>query len=150
MSDREKFADTFRQVNFGFSILYTKFLTREDLTVQQYTLLNLIYTRGRIPMTEASARLHVSKPAITYIVDQLEKRKMLKRIPCEKDRRVNLLHLERKGEAVVKKAQEMVLDVLMVALKPFKGPHKNAIGCFYENLEDQLNKVMASKPETKK
>ena len=81
MNERAEFTGQFREVQAKFSRLYVIILSRLGLTLPQYALLNQLVAAGTLPMTQASKRLHISKPAVTNLVDRLEKSKCLKRLP---------------------------------------------------------------------
>ena len=143
MNEKEKFMQYFRGIQVRFSRLYTRFLSQVHLTLPQYALLNILYTSGTIPMTEASSKLHTSTPAVTYLVDRLEKKQFIKRLAHEKDRRVTLLEIQPKGSKVVQKAQKMVLSFLMGTLDEFKAGEREIIGRFYGRLVGAMDDVLA-------
>ena len=98
MSQRENFIRQFRGLQTKFSKYYAFILNQVDLTLPQYALLSSLVYTGTISMTEISARLHITKPAVTSLADRLEKNKFLKRLPHPKDRRIYLLELLPKGK----------------------------------------------------
>ena len=78
--NREKFAALFRGIHPKFSRLYAKMLNEIGLSFPQYMLLNQLALLGAISMTEISDRLGITKPAVTNLVDRLEKKKYLRRL----------------------------------------------------------------------
>ena len=98
MNARDQFAAHFREIHPKFSRFYFHILQSVDLSLPQYALLNQLMLLGSISMTEASNRLQITKPAVTNLVDRLEEKKFLKRIPHSEDRRIILLSLLPKGE----------------------------------------------------
>src|SRR3989338_74444 len=99
---KKEFAQFFREAQVSFSRFYSVALTAVDLTLPQYALLSQLGICGTISMTEASKRLHVTKPAITNLVDRLEEKKCLRRMAHAKDRRIYLLEILPKGEKLVR------------------------------------------------
>ena len=150
MNEKEKFTNYFRGLHMKFSRLYARFLTQKDLTLPQLALLNLLTTSGTIPMTEASEKLHISKPAVTYLVDRLEKHGYLKRVAHAKDRRSFLLEIQPKGERVAKKAQTLSLEFLFNTLDRFSAGERKVIGEFYHRLSNTMDHVLAEREGKRK
>src|SRR3954468_24432050 len=96
-SRQQLFSELIRDIQLQYSRIYVCILGRIGLTLPQYTLLQTLTSMPTVTMTEASTKLHITKPAITHLVDQLEKKKCLKRKPHEKDRRIFLLEVNGKG-----------------------------------------------------
>ena len=82
--------ESFREIQVLFSRFYTTILNQYDLTLPQYALLSLLAISGSLIMTQASRKLHISKPAITNLVDRLEKTGLIERVSHPKDRTLNL------------------------------------------------------------
>jgi DNA-binding MarR family transcriptional regulator len=51
------------------------------------------------------------KPSITRLIDKLEKQGLVERIADVSDRRINLIHLTRKGAQMEAKATEIVQQI---------------------------------------
>ena len=138
MGEREAFAASFRELHPKFSRMYAQMLTRVDLTLPQYTLLYQLMLLGTVSMTEISGRLEITKPAVTNLVDRLEEKKFLKRVPHTKDRRVILLEILPRGKKIITEIQGRSLDLLLKAYDQFNGKEHQVIRCFYAT----VSKVM--------
>ncbi|MNK86489.1 putative HTH-type transcriptional regulator YusO [compost metagenome] len=64
---------------------------RHSLTFPQLIALSRIYREGAMPMSDLTARLGVTRGALTGLVDRLEEAGLMIRTPDENDRRV--IHL---------------------------------------------------------
>lgn len=142
MAEREDFIRTFREIQPKFSRLFSRILTKADLTLPQFALLNQLVNDGTLSMTEASTRLGITKPAVTNLVDRLEKSKCLKRLPHSSDRRVSLLAIQAPGEKIVREAQAQILPVLLKTLDRFSAGEKETIAKFYSLLSKTLDEVL--------
>ena len=131
MNDREAFAGSFRELHPKFSRLYAQMLNRVDLTLPQYTLLYQLMLLGTVSMTEISSRLEITKPAVTNLVDRLEEKNFLKRIPHAEDRRVILLEILPKGKKIITEIQGQSLDLLLKAYDQFNEKEHQIISRFY-------------------
>ena len=149
MGEKEKFTQYFREAQVGFSRFFTVILAQSGLTLPQYAFLNQLSASGTIPMTEASKLLHITKPAVTHLVDRLEKNNYLKRLEHPKDRRIFLLEIQPKGNAVVRKVQSQVLEILLAAFSKFGEQDQKTITEFYGALVNQLANVTTNPKRTK-
>jgi DNA-binding MarR family transcriptional regulator len=138
MNEREIFAARFRELHPKFSRMYAQMLDRIDLTLSQYTLLYQLMLSGTVSMTEISSRLEITKPAVTNLVDRLEKKKCLKRVPSAEDRRVIQLEILPKGKKIITEIQGRSLDLLLKAYDQFDGKEHQSISRFYAT----VSKVM--------
>lgn len=139
MKEQDEFGVYFRTIQLKFSYLYTRILTRMELTLPQYALLNELGHSGSIPMTRASEELRLTKPAVTHLVDQLEKRKLIKRVPHATDRRISLLKIEPKGKKLVQTVQSKILQFLLKTLGEFSSAERASIIRFYEKLSNTVD-----------
>ena len=131
MNEREAFVASFRELHPKFSRMYTQLLNRNDLTYPQYTLLYQLMLLGAASMTEISDRLKITKPAVTNLVDRLEEKRFLKRVPSVKDRRVIQLAILPKGKKVITEIQGQSLSLLLKAYDQFNGNEHHVISRFY-------------------
>lgn len=111
--------------------MYAQMLNRVDLTLPQYTLLYQLMMLGTVSMTEVSSHLEITKPAVTNLVDRLEEKKCLKRVPHTEDRRVILLEILPKGKKIITEIQGKSLDLLLKAYDQFNGKEHQVISRFY-------------------
>ncbi|MDV6378569.1 MarR family transcriptional regulator [Sporosarcina sp. GW1-11] len=58
------------------------------LNPTEFAVLELIYSKGDQPIQKIGEKVLIASSSITYVVDKLEKKNLLKRKPCPKDRRV--------------------------------------------------------------
>jgi DNA-binding MarR family transcriptional regulator len=136
---REEFAANFRELHPKFSRMYAQMLGQIDLTLPQYTLLYQLLLSGTVSMTEISTRLEITKPAVTNLVDRLEEKKFLKRIPHGKDRRVILLEILPKGKKVIHEIRTHSLDLLLRAYDQFDEKEHHVISRFYATVSKVLD-----------
>lgn len=136
-------SNSFREIQVLFSRFYTTVLNEYDITLPQYALLSLLTSSQAIPMTQASKKLHISKPAITNLVDRLEKNNLIKRLEVPEDRRVYLLKALPKGEALVQKIQNRVLPLPLQTLHSFGERDQKIILNFYRILSQNISRTLS-------
>lgn len=83
-------------------------LYRENgLTQPQYNILRILRGEGReLPSLEIAGRMISVVPAITSLLDKLEKRGWVRRERCESDRRVWHVHLTEDGSSLLAELDE--------------------------------------------
>ncbi|AIF42955.1 MarR family winged helix-turn-helix transcriptional regulator [Virgibacillus sp. SK37] len=59
-----------------------------NLNPTEFAVLELVYNKGDQPIQKIGEKVLIASSSITYVVDKLEKKDLIKRKPCPKDRRV--------------------------------------------------------------
>ncbi|MDB5056290.1 MAG: MarR family transcriptional regulator [Bacilli bacterium] len=65
-----------------------KDMKQYGLSSSEFMVLELLFTKGRIPLQQIGEKILITSGSITYNIDKLEKKEFLKRVPCKEDRRV--------------------------------------------------------------
>jgi MarR family 2-MHQ and catechol resistance regulon transcriptional repressor len=65
-----------------------KDMKQYGLSPSEFMVLELLFTKGRIPLQQIGEKILITSGSITYNMDKLEKKQFLKRVPCKEDRRV--------------------------------------------------------------
>lgn len=79
------------------------FLTKHSLTESQFAVLEALYHIGPLNQRELSTKLLRSPGNITMVIDNLERRKFVKRERGELDRRHYIIHLTSSGKEFISK-----------------------------------------------
>ncbi|MCE9501257.1 MAG: MarR family transcriptional regulator [Leptospira sp.] len=77
------------------------FLGSSNLSVSQFGILECLYHLGPICQKEISTKILKSTANITTVIDNLEKRGLVKRVRQKDDRRYILIHLTDKGKGKI-------------------------------------------------
>ena len=142
MNDKELFTRYFREVQPKFARLCVRTLRRTHLTLAQFGLLSVLAAGEAMPMTEVSSKLHITKPAVTNLVDRLEKHGYIKRAAQKGDRRVHMLQLQAKGKKMVRSMQSAILAYLLKALEEFQPKERQTVIRFYETLSKTMDEFL--------
>lgn len=70
-----------------------------DLNATEFGTLELLYHRGKQPIQSICNRLLMANSSLTYVIDKLEARGLIVRIPDTSDRRNTLIDLSDAGRA---------------------------------------------------
>jgi len=80
-----------------------RFLSPHKLSVSQFRTLYALNTHGPLSQIDIASRIFKSTGNVTTVIDNLEKRSLVKRVRDEKDRRYFRIELTPEGEKLVKK-----------------------------------------------
>lgn len=75
-----------------------KDMKKYDLSSSEFTVLELLYHKGRFPLQQIGEKILVTSGSITYNIDKLEKKGYINRIPCTEDRRVTYAAITEEGK----------------------------------------------------
>lgn len=90
-----------------------------DLTITQFRLLLVLHTFGPLRMSDIAAKLKVTYPTTTAIVDNLVRKKLVGRETNLQDRRLVICTLSAEGQAIINKlwgSGRMVIEKLLDGL----------------------------------
>jgi DNA-binding MarR family transcriptional regulator len=82
------------------------------LTSSQYNVLRILRGEGRpMPCLDIADRMIQVVPAITGLIDRLEKQELVKRVRCNEDRRIIFVELTDKGTKITDQISQPVLEL---------------------------------------
>jgi MarR family transcriptional regulator, 2-MHQ and catechol-resistance regulon repressor len=79
-----------------------KDMKKHGLSEPEFIVLELLFSKGKFPLQRIGERLLVTSGGITYTIDKLEKKGLLKRVACPEDRRVTYAEITDEGSALMK------------------------------------------------
>jgi DNA-binding MarR family transcriptional regulator len=82
-----------------------------DITTEQWTVLACLWKQDNVTQQHLCQLTLKDKPSMTRLIDNLEKRQLVQRMPDMNDRRNNLIQLTDKGKALQQKTTEVVQSV---------------------------------------
>lgn len=98
-----------------------KDMNRYGLNSTEFAVMELLYNKGRQPIQLVGKKILLASSSITYVVDKLEKKGYLVRIPDSKDRRVTYVELTESGkekmEEIFPEHAEMITKIFNVLEK---------------------------------
>ena len=96
-------------------------VARHGLTLAEFGVLEALHHKGRMLLGEVQRSLLVSSGGVTYLVDRLEQRGLVRRDRCPEDRRARYAVLTEAGRAFVEEAfprHAATLHAVMRGLTP--------------------------------
>ena len=117
---------------------FGRFFREYGLTNSQYNVLRILRGEGKpIPSLEIAGRMVQVVPAITGLIDRLEKQELVKRNRCTEDRRVVYVELTKKGAKLLGEIDEP--DVAL---------HKELIGHMARKELKELSRLLEKARES--
>lgn len=96
-------------------------IARYDLSGSEFAVLELLHHKGPTPLGAIAEQVLLTSGSMTYVIDQLEKQGLVKRVACPADRRRLYAELTENGrakiEAIFPGHAERIREV-MSALSP--------------------------------
>jgi DNA-binding MarR family transcriptional regulator len=120
----------------------------EELTLDQYCILQYAKSRGRCTSTELSELLSVGKSSITAMTGRLFDKRLISRIPDDKDRRVTYLELTPAGERLTAEANDSIARVISGYLIHFDEAEALQFIQTYEKLAKALSQPVQDEQES--
>ena len=78
-------------------------VARHDLTPTEFAILEVLYHKGPLLLGEVQRKILVTSGGITYLVDRLVEKGLVKREECAEDRRARYAVLTPAGSALIRK-----------------------------------------------
>lgn len=103
---------------------HMKKMSEYAVTIPQFNVLKVLLHSGSMPLKKISNELNVTGANITCVVDNLEKREFVSRIPSTVDRRIINAELTEKGKEMINSIFPTYLDVLEKATTNFAETEK--------------------------
>ncbi|MEO9051979.1 MAG: MarR family transcriptional regulator [Ginsengibacter sp.] len=109
-----------------------------EITIEQWSVLYHLWKEDGQSQQQLCEATFRDKPSITRLVDNLEKSKMVKRVPSKNDRRSNLIFLTKEGKILEQKTMEVANCTLNEALQGVTNGQieiaKEVLQMVYDNL----------------
>lgn len=88
-----------------------------DITTEQWTVLSCLWDKDKIIQQVICDLTQKDKPSVTRLIDNLEKKNLVRRVSDPSDRRNNLILLTPRGIALKQKTTEVVHSIVNHALE---------------------------------
>jgi MarR family transcriptional regulator, 2-MHQ and catechol-resistance regulon repressor len=96
-----------------------KLIAENGLNPTEFAVLELLYHKGDQPLQQIGGKILLASGSITYVVDKLEQKGLLKRVACPNDRRVTYAQITEQGKQFIENIfpeHEQRIDEIMSIL----------------------------------
>ena len=87
------------------------------LNTTEFGVLELLYNKGSYPLQQIGDKILITSGTITYVVDKLEKKGLIVRRPCDKDRRIVYAEITEAGRKKMSEILPSHYNAIAEALK---------------------------------
>ncbi|WP_409253502.1 MarR family winged helix-turn-helix transcriptional regulator [Bacillus sp. SCS-153A] len=77
------------------------FIQNNGLNMTEFAVLELLYHKGDQPLQQIGGKILLASGSITYVVDKLEKKGLIRRVACPTDRRVTYAQITEEGKEFI-------------------------------------------------
>jgi DNA-binding MarR family transcriptional regulator len=88
-----------------------------EITIEQWSVLYHLWKQDGVSQQDLCIQSFRDKPSITRLVDNLEKLQLVKRVPANNDRRINLIYLTEASKKLQDETMNMASQTLNEALE---------------------------------
>ncbi|QJW48346.1 MarR family transcriptional regulator [bacterium BFN5] len=99
-------------------------IRRFGLNQTEFAVLELLYHKGPRPLQQIGEKILITSGSITYVINKLEKKELLKRNPYEEDRRVIYAVLTERGQALMEEIFPQHAETLTAAFRGLTAEEK--------------------------
>jgi MarR family 2-MHQ and catechol resistance regulon transcriptional repressor len=92
-------------------------LERWDLSLTEFAVLEVLYHKGPLPLSEIASRILVTGASTTYTIKRLEERGLVRRRPCREDQRFVFGELTDAGRALIAEVFPAHAEEIRVAMR---------------------------------
>ncbi|MGI9285228.1 MAG: homoprotocatechuate degradation operon regulator HpaR [Pseudomonadales bacterium] len=118
-------------------------LRQHDLSPQQWRVLRVLVEVDSLDSTEIAESCALLLPSLTRIIQNLERRKLIRRVPCTRDQRRSLVSITAKGKRLFDKIAPVSEQRYAYIAEKF-GPGK--LELLYELLDELIEKIERDEP----
>jgi DNA-binding MarR family transcriptional regulator len=111
-----------------------------NLTIEQWSVLYQLWKHDGSSQQELCTETFRDKPSITRLVDNLERLQLVKRVPSESDRRINLVFLTKQGVKLEEQTMGLAEETLNEALNGISAENINLCKEILQQVYDNINK----------
>jgi len=133
------------QIIRGFKQYENNYLTRGEITLPQFWVLNYLDCNGKSKMNNLAKHLKISPSATTGLIDRLLVQGLVARKDDFADRRIVGIELSAKGKGIIKSINKQKTETLIKVFGKISSRDRE----HYLNILQQVVKITASLPDRK-
>ncbi|HEX7457067.1 MAG TPA: MarR family transcriptional regulator [Ginsengibacter sp.] len=120
-----------------------------EITIEQWSVLYHLWKEEGQSQQQLCDATFRDKPSITRLVDNLERQKLVKRVPSKEDRRINLIYLTKEAVSLQEKTMALANKTLNEALEGVTNGQIEIAKEVLQKVYDNLSSVVLAGSEIK-
>ena len=132
-----------KNIHYGLNHTMDSLLKEYDLTYSQFDIIRVLYTNQNRPMCQKDLQecLCISNPTVTGLLDRLEQKGYVERIPSDQDKRIRYVTLTSKTKTLDQTVFQHIDKMDAVMLKGMNQQQQDELfkllDHIYENLREE-------------
>lgn len=118
--------------------LRDKVLRSLNLTYAHFRVLQVLFETDGQPIGDIARAIAVRQPALSRVIDQMEERSLVKRVPNDQDNRFMHVHLSALGRKRYAQASPAAHDILERALEPITPVERETLRELLARIDEHL------------
>ena len=106
----------------------TRVMAASDLTISQFGILEALFHKGPLCQRDIATKILKSTGNITMVIDNLERRGLVRRERASEDRRYITIHLTNEGQLLIVEVFPRVLAAIMGEMSILNEAEQNELG----------------------
>lgn len=106
MEDSKKSLKLFIVLSRAYKVVneqVNRYIQQTGLNPTEFAVLELLYHKGPQPLQQIGGKILLASGSITYVVDKLEKKQLLRRVACPEDRRITHAAITQDGIELIER-----------------------------------------------
>ncbi|MDD5555680.1 MAG: MarR family transcriptional regulator [bacterium] len=142
MTARQTILSLIPQMHVRFIKYFSRRFAASRISHPQYMLLIILLEEGAHKMNSLAELLHISTPAVTNLVDKLERSGLARRLPHPTDRRAHVIDLTPRGRRLIIALRAESLELLADTIGRLPPSEQKVIEKFHRNLIAHLDEAL--------
>jgi DNA-binding MarR family transcriptional regulator len=142
--DVEKFHSSIIELIKKYQFRDRNEITSFGISVSQCYVLETLHFQGELTMKGLAEQMHLTISTITRVVDQLERKKLVKRNRHSQDSRIRLIKLTPRGEKVFLKSWANVFESEKRIFENIKPEHRKVLLLLLNDLNNSVDQWQGS------
>ncbi|NJD92288.1 MAG: MarR family transcriptional regulator [Geobacter sp.] len=135
--------DTYRALNSYTKLMraaesvtsrLTRLMATEELTISQFGVLEALHHKGPLCQRDIAAKILKSTGNMTMVIDNLEKRGLVRRERHSEDRRYFTIHLTDKGQELISRSFSAVEAAIVTEMSVLTAAEQENLGSLCKKL----------------
>ena len=107
---------------------------KQGLTISQFGVLEVLAHIGPLALKDIGQKLLMTTSNLVTVIDNLVKQELVKRVPCDHDRRSIIIHLTEKGKVFIEPIFKNHLEALLNAFSVLGEHQLKTLGSLSKDL----------------
>jgi MarR family 2-MHQ and catechol resistance regulon transcriptional repressor len=109
-----------------------------NLSITEFSVLEVLYFQGKQTIQQIGNRILISSGSMTYVIDKLEQKGIIKRNDCKEDRRVIHITLTAEGLDLMEKIMPDYQDMVDSFFGGLTGDESQLLVSFFKKISNRV------------